>query len=95
MRPIVLGRPTVTAPAGDPRTTPVQASAPEPTTHHVGPNLTPLIVALLALTALIAVPWGVSHRLARVRHDLVGTTARGRRLVHQAEAAMLLDVAAP
>jgi len=89
MRFIAFGRHASEAP-GHPHTSVLVASASPP---HPGPNLTPLIVALLALTALVAVPLVVSHRLARVRHELISTTARSRRLVRQAELQLLLDVA--
>ena len=91
MRLITLRRSRAATLAGPPQAT-ASISMPE-LTHHAGPNLTPLIIALLALTALVAGPWVVSHRLARVRQELVGTTARARHLVHQTEMSLLLDAA--
>jgi signal transduction histidine kinase len=55
--------------------------------------VTSVVAALLALAALVAVPWVVSRRLTTVRHELIGTTVRARRLVHDTETALLLEVA--
>jgi signal transduction histidine kinase len=90
MRFITFGRHASEAPGDPSKSVLVDSTALQ---SHPGPNLTPLIVALLALTALVAGPLVVSHRLARVRHELISTTARSRHLVHQAELQLLLNVA--